>query len=263
MTPPSQESYIEEPYLACYNGKLIHPRYGYGLCQCGCGATTRILYGRPQKRIHGHQNRLQGPDYEPRDCGYKTPCWGWLKLLDQHGYGRVTVLRKNRRATHAYYRHFKGADIPDDMHLDHLCRNRACVNPDHLEAVPPASNVRRGAKAIYTEDDIRAMVQMRRDGILYKDISRRFGIKMEYVQAICRGERWKGIIAPEDLPQRGSRMTNDQLDHVIELRLAGLKAKQIGPMVGLSEQTTYHILQRRNLGKKMVPNPIQLPPRFR
>lgn len=37
--------------------------------------------------------------------------------------------------------------IPDGMVIDHLCRNRACVRPDHLEAVPQEVNVRRGASS--------------------------------------------------------------------------------------------------------------------
>jgi len=41
------------------------------------------------------------------------------------------------------YEHFVGP-IPDGFHIDHLCRNRACANPAHLEAVPPRVNILRG-----------------------------------------------------------------------------------------------------------------------
>jgi hypothetical protein len=47
------------------------------------------------------------------------------------------------------YSAVKGA-IPDGLHIDHLCRNRACCHPDHLEAVTPRENVRRGVRSQVT-----------------------------------------------------------------------------------------------------------------
>lgn len=69
-------------------------------------------------------------------------CWQWQATLDRHGYGTF-YLGRNLAAHRVAYALIVG-DIPDGLHIDHLCRNRACVNPTHLEAVPQRVNTLRG-----------------------------------------------------------------------------------------------------------------------
>lgn len=72
-------------------------------------------------------------------------CWEWVGALNP--YPGIRIGGKMRRAHRVSYEHFKG-QVPIGLELDHLCRNVRCVNPDHLEAVTHAENVRRGAKVI-------------------------------------------------------------------------------------------------------------------
>lgn len=77
-------------------------------------------------------------------------CWLWLGDVAPHGYGRIMINGKRIGAHRYSYQLYKGA-IPDDFQIDHLCRVRSCVNPDHLEAVTGRINVLRG-KTIVAEN---------------------------------------------------------------------------------------------------------------
>lgn len=83
------------------------------------------------------------PEYAP----HLGSCWIYKKAIHRGGYGRVggdPSLGKRMVLTHrVVYEYLKGP-IPHGLCLDHLCRNPACCNPNHLEPVTPEENQRRG-----------------------------------------------------------------------------------------------------------------------
>ena len=70
-------------------------------------------------------------------------CILWTAALTANGYARFSSQGVDFRAHRLAYEWAKGP-VSDDLVIDHLCRVRRCVNPDHLEAVTHAENMRRG-----------------------------------------------------------------------------------------------------------------------
>lgn len=67
-------------------------------------------------------------------------CWEWLGYITKAGYGQFG---RNMIAHRLAYE-LEVGEIPAGLQIDHLCRNRSCVNPDHLEPVTGRENTRRG-----------------------------------------------------------------------------------------------------------------------
>jgi len=71
-------------------------------------------------------------------------CWVWTGALNNHGYGKCSWNGRTELAHVVAYVKTRGPVLPG-LELDHLCRNRRCVRPDHLQPVSPAENQARKA----------------------------------------------------------------------------------------------------------------------
>lgn len=118
---------------------------------CTVKDCSTVSYRKGWCKAHYHRWKLHGDlSWSSRDANLErfekrfivdedSGCWIWQGVLDKDGYGNFT---RNTRAHRWSYEAFIGP-IPDDLVIDHLCRNRACVNPLHLEPTTSGDNCRR------------------------------------------------------------------------------------------------------------------------
>ena len=102
------------------------------------------MVGRPAIPDENYMGRFAARLLRPATANPETGCWEWPSpRLNRDGYGQIKFIRRFMTAQRASHVLFIGP-IPDGAEVDHLCRNRACINPAHLEAVSRRENILRG-----------------------------------------------------------------------------------------------------------------------
>jgi hypothetical protein len=171
----------------------------YGTCHCGCGRKTTLVTrtdsstgkstSTPRRFLQGHNGRKRVRHIEA-ETGYATPCWIWQLAKSKDGYGHERASGDKTVLAHRRYFEERHGPIPVDLQLDHLCRVPGCVNPDHMEAVTAAENVRRGSNTKLTAEIVR---WVRRSNEKQAILARRFGVDQSHISRIRNGHTWRDI----------------------------------------------------------------------
>ena len=141
-----------------------------------------------------HPRRTQSlRRYKVVNTGYDTPCFLWTGPIGTGGYG--SMKRDHRLApAHRVYYVSRFGPVPEGKELDHLCRIRHCVNPEHLEPVTRAENIRRGALAKLTLEDVQEIKRLYATG-RYKQmtLARIYGVGQTTISAIVCNMTWREV----------------------------------------------------------------------
>lgn len=114
----------------------------------------------------------------------ETGCWLWTAGINGRGYGNITADGRTRSAHRVAYEEWIGP-IPAGLDLDHLCRVRHCVNPDHLEPVTRRENLVRGATLVAEQVARTACPQ----GHLYDEENTRYEGSMRHCRRCNNSDR--------------------------------------------------------------------------
>lgn len=193
-----------EPYRDAWEAAGVT----YGECLCGCGRPTKVadrtnirighVAGEPVKFIRGHANRKR-EHYVEEDRGHGTPCWVWQLSKTSEGYAHWSRKGHTLTAAHRiYWEQANGRPVPAGLQLDHLCRQRDCVNPDHLEPVTNAENVRRTPATKLDWPKVRAIRAALADGCDRSELAQVYGVSRSTINAIACGQNWPPDHDPEE-----------------------------------------------------------------
>lgn len=136
---------------ACAIDGCDKPVFGHGWCSKHYTRWRR--HGDPTKK-----HRTRAEEFWRRVDPVDEPnvCWIWKgHIRKSDGYGAFCY-QGDQVLAHRESYELNVGPVPECLQLDHLCRNRACVRPDHLEAVTQAVNIRRGISGVVTSARIRS-----------------------------------------------------------------------------------------------------------
>lgn len=163
-------------------------------------------------------------------------CWVWTGALERYGYGELTRRRKVWRAHRYSWDVVHALPRTVGLVLDHLCLNRRCVRPSHLQEVTHGENIRRGyvAKAKPTHCPA---------GHSYPEHGR-VNSKGSYYCTLCMatrqeaGRRSRGV-------QPAKRLTPQQREEAVQLRSQGTTFASIGQEFGVSAAAIHALCSKR------------------
>lgn len=144
------------------------------------------MKGEPLRFIAGHQRRKTPIAWvvDP-----ETGCWPWQRAVSGAGYAQCRIDGRLHYVHRLHWEERHGS-LPCSQQLHHRCESRACVNPDHLEALDIRDHAGGAGHGKLALDDAREIRRLWSAGMQQRDIAARFGISRPYVSEIVNFKHW-------------------------------------------------------------------------
>lgn len=201
-------------------GKLTAIEYfGYKkyLCKCDCGNEKIVASGnlangnvRSCGCLYSIHRQVYDEDIKLKLMSYikldENGCWVWQKAKHKQGYGNFSYKRKCLLAHRVSWMLHYG-ELDKDILVLHKCDNPPCVNPEHLFLGTDRDNVKDSISkgrftrakgegqwfSKLTDENVLEIRKMAFEGIMQKDIAKKFGMDWRHIGAIIRKQSWKHI----------------------------------------------------------------------
>lgn len=207
--------------------------------------TRPVLTAKPPATLAPGVERKgkKKPDYIIDE---QTGCWVWQWSRTTKGYGSIRSEGVKRQAHSVYYERLVGP-IPEGLQLDHLCRNPACVNPDHLEPVTSRENTLRGI----SPPAVNAAKTHCIRGHPFDEDNTRIAANGGRICRICdRAEKRRGR-ARKGLSNAGERnprakLTRDDVSRIRALHAAGVRQARLAETYGMARASIHRIVNHKS-----------------
>jgi len=119
----------------------------------------------------------------------KTGCWEWIGALGEDGYAALKKDGKRWRAARFFVEYYKNK-IPLGYTVDHLCFNKKCVNPEHLEVVTQAENCRRRRVSKLDYNKVNRIRLLYKNGMTQIKLAFKFNVGQDHISRIVNDLSW-------------------------------------------------------------------------
>lgn len=175
-----------------------------GFCECGCGQRTAIsrysaarfgyVKGQPRRFLPGHRNRITHNPLSRVVIDSETGCQVWPGWFDSLHGPMARVGEQRVRLLPLVYERAHGP-LPPSHEIWQTCRNRRCLNGDHLVAERRRDSSVRRRRTKLNPETVREIRRALADPYrTERDIAAEFGISRGHVNNIKRGHAWKHVV---------------------------------------------------------------------